>query len=387
MSDTTGYWAYYLERMDNRQWPDLESCWCVDAGLTYPQNTPNAILQVTSAAGTPTLQQPTLVYGGANYSTSTYATISDPTGFGAQPTVVVVGGVVVGVAVAGNLVGYTDPVFTVVDPTGAGGGAAANIEVLYATMAVASASVFTGAPGFGAHGDIIRMGDRKLEVLNYISGTTLNCAVLQDHQNTIPDDPFLTPIPLASGDWTIAAPITTVYGLGHLEGMLVSILADGIIVEPMIVVNGSITLPNPATKITIGLGFTAQLQTLYLDIPGGPTVQGRRKEFDQIAVRLDASGSPFEIGTDQPDASTQPNMVTVPWTNMADVQLSVAGALDTPPSGPLQPFDLFSGDCFPTVFDQLGTSNGQIAIQQTLPIPINVLATICNVRIQDDASP
>ena len=111
------------------------------------------------------------------------------------------------------------------------------------------------------------------------------------------------------------------------------------------------------------------------------------EEFDQIAVRLDASGSPFEIGTDQPDASTQPNMVTVPWTNMADVQLSVAGALDTPPSGPLQPFDLFSGDCFPTVFDQLGTSNGQIAIQQTLPIPINVLATICNVRIQDDASP
>lgn len=46
-----GQWAYYIERMDNRQWLNAEQCWCVDCGLAYPQLTPDATLVAASASG------------------------------------------------------------------------------------------------------------------------------------------------------------------------------------------------------------------------------------------------------------------------------------------------------------------------------------------------
>jgi hypothetical protein len=378
-NDGIPVWANYLERMDNRQWDDLEQSWCVDAGLSYPQNTPNAILNISSSAGIPTLQQPTLVYGGANYSAATYVRIDDPTGLGAIGTVTIAAGVVTAASVSGNLLDYTDPVFNVIDPSGLGGGAAVNIETVYAATLTASTPVFLNAPGQGEAGDIVRMGDRLIRVTNFVSGTVLTGDVLQQHESTLPDDPLNTPIPAQSGDWTITAPITTVYGLNHLEGMLVSILADGIVQQSQIVVNGTVTLQQPATAIIIGLGFTAQLQTLYLDMPGAVTVQTRRKEFDQVIARIADAGMPFQVGCNQPDQSVSPNMATVPWTNMNNVTGPVEGS-----RSPIQPYDFSFGDWVAPVSDQLGFSNGQVAIQQTLPLPLTILSLAPYVRIQDD---
>jgi hypothetical protein len=153
--------------------------------------------------------------------------------------------------------------------------------------------------------------------------------------------------------------------------MLVSILADGVPVNPQTVVNGTVTLEQPATAIVIGLGFTAQLQTMYLDIPGPVTVQGRRKFINQVITRVANSGLPFDIGVNQIDASTTQNQVTVPWTNMTGVQ----GAVQTAQT-PIQPYGLNTGDFWGNVFDQAGQTNGQIAVQQTLPLPLTVLAVL-----------
>jgi hypothetical protein len=224
------------------------------------------------------------------------------------------------------------------------------------------------------------MGNRIVSVTQYVSTTSLIGNVLQQHQATIPDDPFLTPIPMQSGTWSIAAPIQTLYGLNHLEGMQVSVLADGIVQNTLTVSGGSITLQKPATAIIVGLGFIAQLQTMYLDIPGGVTVQGRRKEIDQVIARVYNSGMPFQVGVNQPDASTQPNQTTVPWTNMTGVQGPVEGSRT-----PIQPYDFNTGDMWTNVFDQLGVTNGQVAIQQSLPIPCNVLALMPWSRVFDDA--
>jgi hypothetical protein len=375
-------WAYFQERMDNRLWTVQEQAWCVDAGLTYPLNQPDATLTVSSAAGVPTLQQPTIVFGGSNYSASTFAVIDDPTGAGALASLTITSGVITGAVVSGTLIGYSDPTFVVRDPSGTGGGAVINITFESLTTVMASSPVFVNSPGQGEAGDIIRMGDRQMEVITFLSGTELAAAVLQDHQNTIPNDLLMTPIPAPSGSWSIAAPVTTVYGLNHLEGMTVSILADGVVVAPQIVRNGSVTLPAPATLITIGLGFTAQLQTLYLEIPGGITVQGRRKEIDQAVVRVANSALPFDIGTNQPDAASQPNQQTVPWINLSGIQGPVSG-----PNAPLQPYDLQTGDFWTNTFDQLGVTNGQIAIQQDRPLPLSVLAVIPWARVGDDPGP
>lgn len=50
-----GAWYYVSERFDNRLWNTVEDCFCVDAGLSYPQPEPNATLTASAVSGTITL--------------------------------------------------------------------------------------------------------------------------------------------------------------------------------------------------------------------------------------------------------------------------------------------------------------------------------------------
>lgn len=43
--------AYFIERMDNRLWPDIESVWAVDCAVSLPQPTPAAVLTASSPIG------------------------------------------------------------------------------------------------------------------------------------------------------------------------------------------------------------------------------------------------------------------------------------------------------------------------------------------------
>lgn len=372
-------WAYCQERMDNRLWHILENAWCVDCGLSLPRSYPNATLTVSSADGTPTLTTPTLIYGGANYGPTTYAQVVDPTGSGAIVTLTLTGGVVTAVSLSGTTTGYTSPKVVVVDPSGAGGGAAISIGTQNLATVSASTAVFANTAGSGAAGDVILMSGRTMQVTAFTSSTALAVNVIRDYGRVIANDPYETPVPAANGEWSISAPTTTVYGLNHLEGMTVSIFADGIVVAPQTVTNGIITLPQPASIVVIGLGFTAQLQTLYLEISGGVTVQGRRKLIDYAVIRVDECVLPFEVGANQQDASTSPNgVMDEPWVNMT--QEAVPITVQTP----LQPFALYSGDVIAPLSDQLGGDKGQVAIQQTNPTPITVLAVIPWTRLQDD---
>ncbi len=59
-------------------------------------------------------------------------------------------------------------------------------------------------------------------------------------------------------------PQTVLRNLQHLEGRTVSALADGGVVTGLVVSNGLITLPEPASKVTIGLPYSATIETLPL---------------------------------------------------------------------------------------------------------------------------
>lgn len=373
-------WAYYLERMDNREWTQIEDSWCVDSGLSYMGREPAATLTASSAVGTPTLTQPTLITGGANYGAGTYARIVDPTGIGALLNVTVVAGVVTTITATGTLTGYSGnpPTIVFVDPTGTGLGAQANIGIYDAATVSASAAVFANTAGSGAAGDVIRAGGGVMSVVTYGSSTSLTVNITRPISRVVQNDPNDTPVPQTSGTWTIAAPTAVVAGLDHLEGMLVSILADGVIVDPQVVSGGQVTLPFAATAIVVGLGFTAQMQTLYLDVQQPTTVQGRRKTLGNIAVRVEGTPGPFEVGANQPDASIQPDGRTIDWANMG----TMTGPF--PGQNPLQPFTFFTGDVQGQVQDQLGASNGQVAIQERFPVPLNILAVIPEVMVDDD---
>ena len=245
----------------------------------------------------------------------------------------------------------------------------------------ASASVFANSAGSGAAGDVIRVDGGIFTVTIYVSGTQVTCSTVQPLTSLIPNDPLNTPAPALAGAWSIATPTSTVTGLNHLNGMAVSILGDGNVFPQQVVSNGTITLSQPCSAITIGLPFTAQLQTLYLDPPGQVTAQGRRKTIFAVTARVEASRG-FSIGSNQPDAAIQPFGATLPWGQTTPMIEWKQRGPSTPAGQPMQ---LFTGDV------RIGIQTdwvrgGQAAIQQTNPLPVTVLAMIPEYTLGDTPS-
>lgn len=185
---------------------------------------------------------------------------------------------------------------------------------------------------------------------------------------------------VCGNDWTISQPKTQLYGLDHLIGQLVVGLADGTPIGPLFVqLDGSVALPFPASFVTLGRSFSVQLQTPYLDI-GNPTVQGRRKDITAVTVRVDASAAPF-TGTNQPDGgSFTPTQVDPPWTNMQPSVTQDPPQFPTTYVGPSGQTvtQLFSGD-FRANLQPGWDERGQVAVQQTLPLPLAVVAIVPEV--------
>lgn len=382
-------WMYYIERMDNRNWSNVEDCFCVDAGLSYPMTFPNATLQPADATGTENISNVNLIIGGTGY-TAPVVTADDPTGQGSGATfsVTVTSGVITAINILTEGDGYQiGTTLNISDATGSG--ALAQPIITNNVTFTASSSVFSA----NNVGDIIRIGYNnapttgfaitangagKAIITSYVSGTQVVANIIQDITNIIPDDPNERPCPVAPNQWSLATPTSTVTGLNHLEGMEVAILADGSVPANQIVTNGSITLQSEASAITVGLPYVCQLQTLYLDpIGANPTVQGKRKNIIAVTARVEGSRG-FSLGTNQPDASTQPNGANIPWTNMQEIKQRNA----TIPPG--TPIPLFTGDIRQLVPGDW-QKPGQVAVQQTYPLPCNINALIPEYMIGDSS--
>lgn len=149
-------------------------------------------------------------------------------------------------------------------------------------------SLVTATPTFsvGNVGDIVRVGGGIVKVTSFANTQQLSGEILQPITDVIPNDPegrFKIADP---GEWSIDKPFTRVFGLDHLESQEVSVLADGGVINGLVVSGGAITLPSPATKVIAGYGFQAQLQTMYLDLGQEVnSVQGKRKKVGALTVR------------------------------------------------------------------------------------------------------
>ena len=250
-----------------------------------------------------------------------------------------------------------------------------NVSAATGTVTMtASASVFNSSQV----GSVVRGGGGIINVTGYTSGTVLTGTVTQTLSQTVQDDPGSMPDPLQAGTWSIAPTISSVSGLNHLNGLTVTALADGSVIPNQVVTNNSITLPNPASLVTVGLPYTCQVQTMYLDYPSGTgsTVQNRRKNISAVGVRVEATRG-IQVGADQPDQAAQQNYQTLPWTGMNEVkdrtQFTFAG----------NAVPLKTGDYYKTVTSGWDLK-GQIAIQQTYPLPANILSVIGYIQGGDD---
>lgn len=82
-------------------------------------------------------------------------------------------------------------------------------------------------------------------------------------------------------------PATTISGLGHLEGEVVDILADGATHPQRTVASGAITLQLAAAKVHVGLPCPAKLATMRINAGSADgTAQGKTKRLHQVKIRL-----------------------------------------------------------------------------------------------------
>jgi hypothetical protein len=149
------------------------------------------------------------------------------------------------------------------------------------------------------------------------------------------------------------------------------------------VINGGITLPVAASQILVGLPFTAQLQTLYMESPGGGTMQTRRKDITQVVLRVENSRAP-QVGTNQPDSSTLPNQAIVSWPVGINGMTQIEDRTPSMPAG--LPVPLFSGDLGITNVFTTWDQRAQVAVQQTEPLPLTVTALVPAVALGDTPS-
>lgn len=87
-------------------------------------------------------------------------------------------------------------------------------------------------------------------------------------------------------------PVDTIFGLDHLEGEVVNVLADGDILEGIKVNNGKISLRVPASKVVAGLPYEFEMETLNIE---GENTHGLNKIVNSINVFIDKSREDFFI--------------------------------------------------------------------------------------------
>lgn len=236
-----------------------------------------------------------------------------------------------------------------------------------------------GDPYFTADmvGDIIRVDGGIGQIISYTDPQNIHVNITQNLTSLTPNDPTKFPVLAEPGEWSISTPFTTFSGLNHLEGLEVTILADGSVVPNQTVVNGAVTLPYPATLVTVGLPYTCQVQTLYVD-GGDPshTVQNKRKTISAVGLRVESSRG-LQVGADQVDASTQPNFAEPDWVNMNEIKerTNFVNAGSAVP--------LYTGDWFKNITSGWDVT-GQVAVQQVYPLPANILAVIMYWTLGDD---
>ncbi len=84
-------------------------------------------------------------------------------------------------------------------------------------------------------------------------------------------------------------------GLDHLEGQTVKVLADGAVRADKTVVQGRVTLDEPASNVRIGLGFTHRLDPLPPSLQGGR--QGGKVRLVSLTLRLkDTAAFRLDVG-------------------------------------------------------------------------------------------
>lgn len=156
-------------------------------------------------------------------------------------------------------------------------------------------------------------------------------------------------------------PVTRLSGLDHLEGMEVGIFADGAVQPPRTVKNGAVTLDNAASVVTVGLLYTADLETMPVEVVAQTgTSVAQKKQINAVNVLLrDSLG--VKVGLSFDEAKMQ----AVKWRT-------------TEPYGhPPAPYSGLKSVTVPSLADNIVT----VCIRSDMPTPVTVLALVSRMAV------
>jgi hypothetical protein len=152
--------------------------------------------------------------------------------------------------------------------------------------------------------------------------------------------------------------VTSVTGLDHLEGETVVALADGRVYRDLEVSGGAVTLPAAASKIHIGLPYTAVAETLELDVGGRDgSVTGRRKRVNSVIFSVLESAN-----------------IYVRSASRDGFELQRAGRNTV--AAPSDDVTLYTGNLDEVKIDDTWEGQGRIRIEAPDPVPCTIRAIV-----------
>ncbi|MBN2453750.1 MAG: hypothetical protein JXB40_05785, partial [Candidatus Omnitrophica bacterium] len=155
---------------------------------------------------------------------------------------------------------------------------------------------------------------------------------------------------------------TTISGLDHLAGQTVVALADGNVVEDLLVnENGEITLTTAASRVHAGLPYTSDLETLNIELNlATGTTQGRLLRIPSVEFKFLNSRGGW-IGPDE--------------DNLDEIIQRIDEALGSP-------IDLIT-DSYEQPISGDYKKGGNVFFRQTDPLPVTILSVIPRVCVGD----
>ena len=152
----------------------------------------------------------------------------------------------------------------------------------------------------------------------------------------------------------------TVSGLEHLEGQTVGIVADGAVHPLRKVQGGRVTLDAPASVITAGLTYTADLETMPVEIATqeGASV-GRKKYINAVNIL-------FRDTVTAKAGCSFDRLETIKWRTTEALGQGLA-----PSSG-----------AYRVVVPELARNTATVCIRSDAPLPMTVLAIMPEVEVK-----
>ena len=150
----------------------------------------------------------------------------------------------------------------------------------------------------------------------------------------------------------------TIGGLTHLEGKVVSILADGAVMPQETVSSGVVILQRPSTLVHVGLPYNSDLETLPMALQMEAFGQGRNKNVNEAWLRVFRSSGIF-VGPDADSLVEVKQRTTEPYGSPPELKTDEVSVKLTP----------------------TWQRGGRIYVRQSDPLPLTIVGLTMQVSL------